>query len=87
MSVSTPSGRRLRGVLEVARGVLCELDLDAVLERVVEAAREVSGARYAALGVLDGSRTELERFITVGIDEATRGGSASCRAAAGCSGS
>ena len=73
MSVSTPSERRLRGVLEVAQGVLCELDLDAVLERVVEAAREVSGASYAALGVLDRSRTELERFITVGIDEATRG--------------
>ena len=74
MSVSTPSERRLRGVLEVARGVLCELDLDAVLQRVVEAAREVSGASFAALGVLDRSRTELERFITVGIDEATRGG-------------
>ena len=74
MSVSTPSERRLRGVLAVARGVLCELDLDAVLQRVVEAAREVSGASFAALGVLDRSRTELERFITVGIDEATRRG-------------
>ena len=60
------------GVLEVARGVLSELDLDVVLQRVVESAREVSDARYAALGVLDQSRTELERFITVGVDEETR---------------
>jgi two-component system, NarL family, sensor histidine kinase DevS len=62
----------MRGVLEVARGVLSELDLDVVLERVVWAAREVSRARYAALGVLDGSRCELERFVTAGIDEATQ---------------
>jgi len=59
-------------VLEVARGVLLELDLDVVLERVVEAARQLSGATYAALGVLDESRGELERFITVGIDAETR---------------
>ena len=53
----------------MACGVLSDLDLDVVLERVIEAAREVSGARYAALGVVDESGTELERFITVGIDE------------------
>jgi len=60
-------------LLEVARGVVTDLDLDSVLERVVEAAREVSGARYVALGVLDESRSELAQFITVGIDEDTRG--------------
>lgn len=54
------------GVLDVARDVLSDYDLDVVLERVVEAARELSGAKYGALGVLDRSRTELERFITVG---------------------
>ena len=57
------------GVLDVARGVLADLDLDVVLERVIEAARDLTGARYAALGVLDPSRSELERFITVGIDD------------------
>jgi len=62
----------LRGVLDIAQGVLADPDLDVVLERVVEAAREVSGARYAALGVLDRSRTELDRFITVGVDELMR---------------
>ena len=52
--------------------VLSELDLEAVLQSVVEAARELTGARYAALGVLDPERRELERFINVGIDEETR---------------
>jgi len=59
------------GVLDVAQGVLADLDLDVVLERVIEAARDLTGARYAALGVLDRSRSGLERFITVGIDDAT----------------
>jgi signal transduction histidine kinase len=63
--------RAARGVLEVARGVLDELDLDVVLERVLGSAQELTGARYAALGVLDESRRELARFITRGIDEAT----------------
>jgi signal transduction histidine kinase len=61
-----------RGVLDVARSVLGELDLELVLQRVLESARELTGARYAALGVLGGSRTELERFLTLGIDEAER---------------
>jgi signal transduction histidine kinase len=60
------------GVLDVACGVLSDLDVDVVLERVLEAARELTGAEYAALGVLDRSQSELERFITAGVDELTR---------------
>jgi two-component system, NarL family, sensor histidine kinase DevS len=60
------------GVLEVACGVLSDLDVDVVLERVLEAARGLTGAEYAALGVLDRSQSELERFITAGLDEPTR---------------
>jgi signal transduction histidine kinase len=63
---------RLLGVLDLARGLLTDLDLDVVLGRVLESARELSGARYAALGVTDDARTELDRFITVGLDEDTR---------------
>ena len=59
------------GVLDLARGVLADLDLDVVLERVTEAARDLTGAQYAALGVLDRSRSSLERFITVGVDDVT----------------
>ena len=64
--------RRLRRVAEVGRAVVSELDLEAVLQRVLEEARELTGARYAALGILDDERRELERFLTLGIDEATR---------------
>jgi signal transduction histidine kinase len=60
------------GVLSVARVLLEDLDLEVVLKRVLESARELTGARFAALGVLDESRTELARFLTLGIDEATR---------------
>jgi signal transduction histidine kinase len=63
---------RVRLVLDLARGLLADLDLDVVLGRVLEAARELSGARYAALGVTNEARTELDRFITVGVDEDTR---------------
>ncbi len=64
--------RTARGVLDVARSVLAELDLEIVLNRVLESARELTGARYAALGVLGSSRTELERFLTLGIEESER---------------
>ncbi|HWE08213.1 MAG TPA: GAF domain-containing sensor histidine kinase [Solirubrobacteraceae bacterium] len=62
-----------RGVVTVARSVLEQLDLEVVLDRVLEAARELTGARYAALGVLDATRDRLERFLTLGIDDETRG--------------
>ena len=61
-----------RGVLTVARSVLEQLDTDQVLDRVLDAARELTGARYAALGVLDESRKSLSRFLTRGIDEDDR---------------
>jgi signal transduction histidine kinase len=66
-----PSVAGALGVLDVARGVLADLDLDVVLERVIEAAQDLTGAQYAALGVLDCSRSGLDRFITVGIDDPT----------------
>ncbi len=62
----------VRTVLAVARDVLVDLDLEAVLGRVLDSARELSGASHAALGVLGESRRELERFITAGVDDATR---------------
>lgn len=49
-----------------------ELDLDEVLQRVVDTACEVLGARYAALGVLDAQRTGLANFVTSGLDDAQR---------------
>ena len=61
-----------RNLLELAGSVLEELDLDAVVDRALASARELTGARYAAVGLLDESRSELERFVTVGIDEGPR---------------
>ena len=43
-----------------------------MLTGVVEAARELTGARYAALGVLNQEKSGLERFIYTGIDDHTR---------------
>jgi GAF domain-containing protein len=63
---------RLWRVIDVGRGVLAELDLEAVLNRVLETARELTGARFAALGVLDESREKLERFVVRGIDKRTQ---------------
>jgi signal transduction histidine kinase len=61
----------IRRLLEVGRGLMTELDLGAVLERVLETAREITGARYAALGILDERRAELEQFLTSGVDDET----------------
>jgi signal transduction histidine kinase len=58
-----------REVLRVAQSVLSDLDLERVLERVLHSARDLTGARYAAVGVLDESRLGLARFITLGIDD------------------
>jgi signal transduction histidine kinase len=63
---------RLRTLLETGIAISSELSLDAVLERIVQAAAALTGARYVALGVIDRSGTALERFITTGIDEQTR---------------
>jgi two-component system, NarL family, sensor histidine kinase DevS len=51
---------------------LSDLNVEVVLERVLEAARQLTGASYAALGILDRERHELERFATSGLDDSTR---------------
>ena len=63
------SPRQLRKLLDAVMSITADLDLATVLERIVEAAKELAGARYAALGVLDPSGTYLSQFITVGLDE------------------
>jgi signal transduction histidine kinase len=63
---------RLRQLIDVGRGLVAELDPEVIFGRVLEVACELTGARYAALGVLDDDRQELERFITHGVDEETR---------------
>jgi len=62
---------KLRRLLDVGRALVGELDPEKVLHRILEEARELTGARYAAVGVIDETRTKLERFLTVGVDPAT----------------
>ncbi|HVW46366.1 MAG TPA: GAF domain-containing sensor histidine kinase [Solirubrobacterales bacterium] len=61
-----------QAAVRLARDILTELDLEEVLQRALAAAREVTGARYAALGVLDADGRRLARFLTLGIDEETK---------------
>ncbi len=61
---------RLRRLLRANREIISELSLDGVLRRIVEAARELARAEYAALGVI-GTDGSLEQFIHVGMDDAT----------------
>jgi signal transduction histidine kinase len=63
---------RFRRLIDVGTALLSELDLEVVLMTVVEAARGLTSAQYAALGVLDRDRKELERFIYLGIDDETK---------------
>jgi signal transduction histidine kinase len=62
----------LRTLIALGNSVLEESDPELVFKRVIEAGRELTGARYAALGVLGGPRGRIERFLTSGIDDETR---------------
>jgi signal transduction histidine kinase len=72
MDALSVSEGRLRALFEAGLAVSSELSLEALLRRLVEAAAELTGARYAALGVIDASGSELEQFITHGIDDGLR---------------
>jgi signal transduction histidine kinase len=63
---------QLERVLAVGRSLVSADDPEEVLRLVIEAARELTGSRYAALGVLDEAGEALERFLYAGVDEATR---------------
>jgi len=60
---------RVHGLLEAVVAVGGDLELEAVLRRIVEAAVTLADARYGALGVV-GEDGQLADFIPVGVDEA-----------------
>ncbi len=69
-----PTGEQeksFRSLVEAGIALSSELTLEALLQRLVETAAELTGARYAALGVIDATGRELERFLTYGIDPET----------------
>ena len=73
---------RLRELIDASIALNSELSLDSLLQKVVETAASLTGARYAALGVIDESGAALERFITTGSTTKRGRRSAICRAAA-----
>ena len=64
----TSHSERLRGLIEAGIALGSELSLDALLLKLAETAAELTGARYAALGVIDETGEGLERFVYTGID-------------------
>jgi signal transduction histidine kinase len=63
--------REAQAISEAALAMTAELSLDRLLQVIVTAARELVGARYAALGV-PGPDGKLEQFITAGISDEER---------------
>src|SRR5215471_9759645 len=64
--------QRFRALLSLGVSIFSEHTTETVLQRIVDVAREVVGARYAALGVLASDGTSLATFVTSGIDDALR---------------
>jgi signal transduction histidine kinase len=58
---------KLRRLMGAVLMITADVELADLLTHLVEEARALVGARYAALGVLNETRTGLERFITVGL--------------------
>ena len=70
---------QMEQLVQVIVEIGSDLDLDVTLHRVVNAAMELTGARYGALGIR-GSDGALVSFVHAGIDERHR---AAARRAAG----
>ena len=58
----------LKAVSDAVLAVAANLSVDEVLQRLVDAARELAGARYAALGIPDGSGG-FRRFLVAGMGD------------------
>jgi len=63
---------RLRRLVEAGIALTSELSLEALLQRLVDVAAELTDARYAALGVIDPAGRGLEGFYTTGVDVETK---------------
>ena len=62
---------RLSALDAATRAIAGVLSLDRVLQLIVDLVRDLAGARYAALGIVDDGRV-IERFLTSGMDRETR---------------
>jgi len=67
-----PGGSQIHAALDAAvRGIAGLASVDEVLQVIVDSVRPLVGAQYAALGIVD-TDGRIERFVTSGIDDATR---------------
>ncbi len=71
MASTSTAQDRMRALVEAGIALTSELSLDAVLQKLIETAATLTGAQYAALGVLDPTGSRLERFVTTGVDPET----------------
>jgi signal transduction histidine kinase len=68
-----PANVEIYDALDTAtRAIAGLLSVDEGLQVIVDQVRPLVGARYAALGIVDVGGVTLERFITSGMDDATR---------------
>jgi signal transduction histidine kinase len=73
-SVASPPSpqERIERLVRATSALITEVSLEGVLRRVVQAAAEVIGARYAAIGVLGPGGGVMESFTTYGVDPELR---------------
>ncbi len=64
-----PRDNAFAAMSDVVLAIAGELRLDAVLDRLVHAARELVDARYAALGIPDEDGTEFDQFLHAGMSD------------------
>jgi signal transduction histidine kinase len=63
-------GAKLQRLMQAVLMIEADLSLPVLLRHIVEEARDLVGARYGALGVLNEAGTALDQFITVGLSDA-----------------
>jgi signal transduction histidine kinase len=66
--VTTPVSPTLKAVSDAVLAIAAGLSVDEVLQRLVDGARELAGARYAALGLPDWEGG-FRRFLTSGMSD------------------
>jgi signal transduction histidine kinase len=67
--VAEPLPPALKAVSDAVLAVASQRSVEEVLQRLVDSARELAGARYAALGIPDGAGG-FRRFLVSGMDDA-----------------
>src|SRR5262247_3213486 len=63
--------QRLSRLIDLGQRLAAEQDPERVLEKFCDAAREIVGARYATVGILEDDGVTLRHFFTSGFDCAT----------------